>query len=252
MGTRVSKQPDDVELTSFSPPEEKEFPYKGDLFKDLDDEVKRLWKACQEPDLYDLCSIPMDVVTSEKAVNVVDKNGMNIFHALLFDQRGESQTTWYTKKLDTETRKKVVRIIEAICQKYPKQVEPMMTRQDKYNRTPLHYAGIIDVDYEKEESNSNITLALLKYGADKGLFLEDSNRETPVSLMRTSNLKAHLDTKQRNEGPVGHKDQVALCDVSILKPDITKKNSLNFEYLEILAKKHRDLFDHPVISAMIW
>ena len=56
----------------------------------------------------------------------------------------------------------------------------------------------------------------------------------------------------RNEGPVGHKDQVALCDVSILKPDITKKNSLNFEYLEILAKKHRDLFDHPVISAMIW
>ena len=101
MGTRVSKQPDDVELTSFSPPEEKEFPYKGDLFKDLDDEVKRLWKACQEPDLYDLCSIPMDLVTSEKAVNVVDKNGMNIFHALLFDQRGESQTTWYTKKLDT-------------------------------------------------------------------------------------------------------------------------------------------------------
>ena len=66
------------------------------------------------------------------------------------------------------------------------------------------------------------SLSLLKNGADEGLFLEDSNKETPVSFIATSNLKAHLDTKQRNQGPVGHTDQVAHCDISILQPKVPK------------------------------
>ena len=65
-----------------------------------------------------------------------------------------------------------------------------------------------------------------------------------------------MDKKQRIEGPVGHKDQVVCCDLSILQPKVgcnTKnENPVYFEYLETLAEKHRDLFDHTVISAMIW
>ena len=128
----------------------------------------------------------------------------------------------------------------------------MMIHRDNLKRTPLHYAGLIDVDGEKEDSN--ITLALLKHGADKALFVEDKKKETPVSFIGTSNLRVHLDTKQRIEGPVGHKDQVAHCDISILQPKVEKttKYPLNLDYLRKLAKKHRDLFDHQVISAMIW
>ena len=264
MGTRGFYQPAPMELETKNSNVENglktekkeefpEFPYKGDLYEGLDDKVKKLWEACQEPDLKSIEDHLQDEETLKKAVEVVDKNGMNIFHALLFDPKDQDQV-WYTKNLETESRKKVVIFIEAICQKFPNKVKSMMIAQDHYERTPLHYAGIIDVSEEKEESN--ITLALLKNGADEGLFIKDKNQETPVSFVGTPNLKAHLDTKQRNQGPVGHKDRVAHCDISILQPKVEDgkktKYPLNLEYLQILACKHRDLFDHQVISAMIW
>ena len=276
-----------------TPTEEKAFPYNGDPFEDLDDKAKKffeacknltfqtfegldekakkllqtcqylnqqtsegldekakkLLQACQDPDHNSIQDLDEDTLKKE------DKNGMKIFHVLLFDQQNKELTEWYTKSLDdTASRKKVVAIIEAICQKFPKLVEPMMIHRDNFGRTPLHYAGIIDVGEENEDTN--ITLTLLKYGADKALFMEDRKKETPVSFIETSNLKAHLDTKQRIEGPVGHKDRVAHCDISILQPKVednqTTKSPLKLDYLQILAKKHRDLFDHQVISAMIW
>ena len=233
--------------------EQTEFPHKGDPLEglELDDKVKKLWQTCQDPDLKLI--LDHDEDTLKRALEVVDRNGMNIFHALFFDPEDQD---WYTKNLKPESRKKVVTFIETICQKFPES-KSMMIVQDHLKRTPLHYAGIIDIDDEKDEKgDSNITLALLKNGADEGLFLEDSNKETPVSFIATSNLKAHLDTKQRNQGPVGHTDQVAHCDISILQPKVPKdqktKYPLNLEYLKILARKHRDLFDHQVISAMIW
>lgn len=248
--------------------EQTEFPHKGDPLEglELDDKVKKLWQTCQDPDLksildhldkaegvYLLLENGENEDMLKKALEVKDRNGMNIFHALFFDPEDQD---WYTKNLKPESRKKVVTFIETICQKFPES-KSMMIVQDHFKRTPLHYAGIIDIDDEKDEKgDSNITLALLKNGADEGLFLEDSNKETPVSFIATSNLKAHLDTKQRNQGPVGHTDQVAHCDISILQPKVPKdqktKYPLNLEYLKILARKHRDLFDHQVISAMIW
>ena len=236
--------------------EEKTFPYNGDdlLESFVDDKVKKLWEACQKPDLESILD-DLSEDTLKKTVEVVDKNEMNIFHVLLFEPKDQDQV-WYTKNLGIESRKKVVTFIDTICKEIPKEViEPMMILQDNYNRTPLHYAGIID-DEADEKEESNITLALLKHGADKGLFIEDKNQETPVSFVRTSNLKALLDTKQRNQGPIGHKDRVVHCDVSILQPKnpVTQTTTypLNWENLEALAHKHKDLFDHQVISAMIW
>ena len=232
--------------------EQAEFPYKGDLLEGLDDRVKELWQTCQEPELKSILDHLENEDTLKKALEVVDRNGMNIFHALLFDPQDQD---WYTKNLKTdyESRKIVVKFIEAICQKFP-EAKSLMIVQDHFKRTPLHYAGIIDLDDEKEESN--ITLALLKNGADEGLFLPDSNEDTPVNFIATSNLKAHLDTKQRNHGPVGHKGRMAHCDTSILQPKVPPpqetKYGLNFAYVQILAHKHRDLLDHQVISAMIW
>ena len=95
-------------------------------------------------------------------------------------------------------------------------------------------------------------MALLKCGADKALFVKDKNEGIPVSFIGTSILKAYLDTKQEIDGPIGHKDTMVHCYVSALQPKSSQKNSLNFDFLEILAEKHRDLFDHQVISAMIW
>ena len=275
-----------------TPTEEKAFPYNGDPFGDLDEQTKNLFKACKNltfqtvdgldekakqllqtckylnqqtsegldekaKKLLEACQDPdhnsiQDL--NEETLTKVDKNGMNIFHVLLFDKEnheGQNQE-WYTKSLDTASRRKVVAFIEEICQNCPKQVDLMMMQKDNFERTPLHYAGIIDVIDESEDSN--ITLALLKHGADKALFVEDKKKETPVSFIGTSNLRVHLDTKQRTEGPVGHKDQVAHCDISILQPKVEKttKYPLDMDYLRTLAKKHRDLFDHQVISAMIW
>ena len=289
MGTSGSKS-FDVEMDTLA--EETKFPYGGDPFEGLSERAKkifqgcqdlnlqtiegleekakkllltchdlnlqrfeglekadRLLQACQDPDLNSIQDL------DENTLKKVDKNGMNIFHVLLFDKenhKGQNQE-WYTKNLDTASRQKCVAFIEAICQKLPKQdIESMMIHQDNFGRTPLHYAGIIDIVDESEDSN--ITLALMKHGADKALFVEDKKKETPVSFIGTSNLRVHLDTKQRTEGPVGHKDQVAHCDISILQPKVEKttKYPLNLDYLRKLAKKHRDLFDHQVISAMIW
>ena len=132
---------------SYSLLEMDNFPYKGvDLLGGLEDNAKKLWEACQEPNLSNLSSIldHLEQDTLEKIMkkDVKDKNQMNIFHALLFDKQNKK---WYTKKLKTETRKKVVTFIEAICQEVPEEnIVEMMKSQDNYQRTPLHYAGIID------------------------------------------------------------------------------------------------------------
>ena len=233
-----------------------DFPCEGDTLEGqvVDDKAKRLWIACQEPDLSSILE-DLEEDTLEKITKVVDNNGMNIFHALLFDKDHER---WYTKKLEKEARTKVVSFIEDICQKISEKViVDMMTVKDNYGRTPLHYAGIIDEEKENT-NNSNIVLALLKNGADKTLFVKDRNGETPVSFILTSNLKVHLDTKVTIEGPDGHMEQEAHCDTSILQPTVESNDSsernhpLNFDCLEELPEKHRDLFDHLVVSAVIW
>ena len=82
---------------------------------------------------------------------LVDNNGMNIFHVLLFDKGYEK---WYTKKLENETRKKVVKFIEAFCHTIPAaKIVLMMSKRDNHGRTPLHYAGIIDGDDLRSISN---------------------------------------------------------------------------------------------------
>ena len=308
MGTPGSNPSNDVERFELveNGTEGKKFPFVGDPFKDLDEEAKKLFRACRDltfptfegleekakkllatcqylnlqtsegldekaKKLLEACQDPNHNSIKdlrEETLTKVDKNGMNIFHVLLFDEENQQGTDheWYTKTLDTATRQKIVTFIEAISQKFPKQViEKLMIQPDNFNRTPLHYAGIIDEGNENEDSN--ITLAYLKHGADKALFEEDENKESPVNFIATSNLKVHLDSKQRNQGPVGHKNRVAHCDISILQPKVkveehqtpnTKpqtrnpKIPLNLEYLEKLATKHRDLFDHQVVSAMIW
>ena len=207
-----------------------------------------MWKACQ-----DLSSLPEENLEEDtllKIVEVVDKNGMNIFHSVLFNPKSGR---WFIKRLDNTAITKVVAFIEAICEKIPSKdiLTGMMVTQDNIGRTPLHYAAIID-----ERHESKITLAFLKYGADKALFVKDENGETPVSFMPTSILQAHLDTKFWTEGPCGHKDELFYCDLSILQPmveaDSEKTNSLNFEYLHLLAKKDKQLFEHPVIKTMLW
>ena len=94
-------------------------------------------------------------------------------------------------------------------------------------------------------------MALLKCGADKALFVKDKNEGIPVSFIGTSILKAYLDTKQEIDGPIGHKDTMVNCYVSALQPKYSQEK-LKFEFLEKLAQRHTDLFDHQVISAMIW
>ena len=220
--------------------------------EDLGENAKRLLqtrhrqiseKTCQDLDHYSILDLHEATLVNSK-----DKNDMNVFHVMLF---GPEEEVWNARKHENEDRKKVVGIIEAICQKFPEQVKPMMLEEDIFGRTPLHYAGIIDVDNEKEDSN--ITLALLKYGADKALFMKDRKQERPVSFIGTSNLRAHLDTKLTTEGPVEHDLEKFQHDISILVPkDESNKDTLNFGHLETLAEKHRDLFDHRVISAMIW
>ena len=247
------EQPE-VIVDEASSPEEKAFPCEGDPLegRDVDNKAKILWIACKRPELSSILD-DLEKETLEKIVDVLDRNGMNIFHALLFNPNSHR---WFAKKLETEARTNVVKFIEAISQNFPNKIKSMLIHQDNYERTPLHYAGIIDVENEMDESN--ITLALLKCGADEVLFVKDKRQETPVSFIGTSNLKAHLDTKQEIEGPVGHEDQMFHCDLSILQPKVEdeanskNKNPVNFEFLEILAEKHRDLFDHSVISAMIW
>ena len=248
----VSQPPEpEGEGSSSTGKEDGEAPPEKKLLEDPN--VKRLWEVCQDPDLYSLSSILDDLEqdTLEKIVKKdgVDEDGMNIFHVLLFDQQNEP---WYTKELETKTRKNVVQFIEAICQRIGEEniIEEMMSAKDKYKRTPLHYSGIIDG--EKENDESNITMALLKCGAEMVLFEEDTSEGIPVNFIATSNLKSYLDTKQKIKGPVGHKDTMVHCYVSALQPKSSQKNSLNFDFLEILAEKHRDLFDHQVISAMIW
>ena len=274
-----------------TPTDEMEFPYKGDPFELLDEKGKKLFQACKEltfqtlegldekaKNLLKTCEY-LNQQTSEgldekakklleacqdtdhnsindlhkNTLKQTDKNGMNIFHVLLFDQKNEGLGKWYTKNLDIASRKKVVTIIEAICKKFPEEVQSMMIHRDSLKRTPLHYAGLIDVDGEKEDSN--ITLALLEHGADKVLFFTAVNQVPviPVNFIGTSNLRVHLDTKQRIEGPFGHR--VAHCDTSILQPEVKpgqKTIKLDHLWKLHLSQKHRDLFDHPVISAMIW
>ena len=225
------------------------FPYQGDVLEglQLDRRVKIFWKACQEENHSSLPKLISEEDTLEKIVKVKDKNGMNILHVLLFDAKNDNEK-WFTNSLDTVARTNIVKFIEAICQNKKISFKPMMNVQDKYNRTPLHYAGMLD-NVMNENDESNITLALLKYGADKALFVKDINGHTPVNFIKASCLKAHLDTKHTIKGPGGHEKHE--YDVSILKPE-PKKNTCGFEYLEMLADKHKDLFDHPVVSALIW
>ena len=236
-------------------PEKLSFPYQGDVLEHLNhesyDTIKTLWIACQEPDLSSLPSEILEKDTLVKIVEVVDKNEMNIFHTLFFNPENQ-WSRWFVKRLDNTATTKVVAFIEAICENIPKKdILTMMTKKDNINRTPLHYAAIIDETHE-----SKIILAFLKYGADKALFVKDKNGETPVSFIPTSILQAHLDTKFRTEGPYRHKDQIAHCDVSILQPmdeaDSKKTNSLNFEFLHILAEKDKQLLEHPVVVAILW
>ena len=217
-------------------------------FEGLNEKAKKLLEACQDPDHNSIQDLDGETLMKK------DNNGMTIFHVLLFDAGNE----WYTKNLNTALKQKVVAFIEAISQKLSKQdIESMMVHQDILKRTPLHYAGFLDVVDEKEDSN--ITLALMKHGADKALFMEDGNEQTPVSFIDPSNLKVHLDRKQTNQGPAGYKNRVAHFDVSVLQPapdstDLSRKTRYpwNLQHLEKLGNKHLDLFDHQVISAMIW
>ena len=134
--------------------------------------------------------------------------------------------------------------------------------KDNKDRTPLHYATITDIDDEPEESN--ITLVLLLHGADKALFQKGQSEKCwePVRFICTSTLSKLFDTKHENDGPVGHPDRVAHCDISTLRPENFEKksknskekskNPLSLDYFKILAVRHSDLFDHQVLSAMIW
>ena len=249
MGTPESTEMlNSVESGDF-PTEENEFPCKGDdPFEELDQKAKQLLKTCHGHYL-DFFNTLLDKGLEEGTLKKRDKNKMNVFHLLLYEKQTR---VWNTKDLDSESRAKVVAIIKGICQKFPNRVtDQLMEQQDSNGRTPLHYAAFIDINDEKEDSN--ITLALLINGGDRALFVEDKNGEAPVSFISTSNLKTLLDTKQRIEGPVGHKDCVAHVDVSNFQsPRGKKKYTSRFEYLQKLAGKHKDLFDHLVITAIIW
>ena len=237
---------DEINRTRHSVTED-EFPYKGDPFEALDPDAKGLFKACQDLDHEKVTKLLETL--AEETVRKVDKNGMNVFHVLLFDRLNQD---WYTKHLNIESCKTVVKITKAICQKTKKSVtDAMMNAKDSINRTPLHYAVIIDGDDEDEESS--VTLTFLRHGGDKALFVNGNMRkkqEAPVTFIKTSLLKSLLDTKHRNEGPIGHPDRVAHCDISILKPQIAGREE--YDCLVKLAEKHTDLFDHQVVSGMIW
>ena len=125
-----------------------------------------------------------------------------------------------------------------------------MKQKDNNKRTPLHYAAFIDIN--EEEEDSNITLALLLNGGESTLFEKDKDKVAPVYLIGTSTLKTLLDTKQRIEGPVGDKNCVVHIDASIFQPLKSPYSRKKLVYLWMLASKHKDLFDHPVITAIIW
>ena len=103
------------------------------------------------------------------------------------------------------------------------------------------------------DENSNIALNLLKFGGDQCLFEEDSEGEIPANFMSTKALEKHLDSKCIVKGPKGHKNQMAYCNIEMLNgPPCDTNRPSNMVNLEKLAWKHKDLFDHPVISSMIW
>ena len=237
----------------------KDFPCTGDPFEGLDDKPKKLFQDCQD---LNQTSIEDSLETlEEETLKQTDKNGMNVFHVLLFEKGNGPD--WFAKNLDSEARTKVVSIIKSICKKFSKQViGQLMKQQDNNQRTPLHYAAITDIDGEPEESN--ITLALLLHGADKALFQKGQSEKCwePVRFICTSTLSKLFDTKHENDGPVGHPDRVAHCDISTLRPENFEKksknskekskNPLSLDYFKILAVRHSDLFDHQVLSAFIW
>ena len=283
-----------------------DFPCTGDPFEGLDDKPKKLFQYCQDLKQTSIEAIEAFLETSEEVtlkqtdkngINVdcccrdlnqssikvieafletfeevtlkqTDKNGMNVFHVLLFEK--ENSPDWFAKNLDSESRAKVVSIIKSICKKFSKQViGQLMKQQDNNQRTPLHYAAITDIDGEPEESN--ITLALLLHGADKALFQKGQSEKCwePVRFICTSTLSTLFDTKHENDGPVGHPERVAHCDISTLRPENFEKkskdseektenskkkskNPLSLDYIRILAMRHSDLFDHQVLSALIW
>ena len=239
----------------------KEFPCAGDPFEGLDEKPRKLFQYCRDLNQPSIEAIEAFLETFEEVtLKQTDKNGMNVFHVLLFEKGNGPD--WFAKNLDSEARTKVVSIIKSICKKFPKVIGPLMKHKDNKYRTPLHYATITDIDDEPEESN--ITLVLLLHGADKALFQKGQSEKCwePVRFICTSTLSKLFDTKHENDGPVGHPDRVAHCDISTLRPENFEKksknskekskNPLSLDYFKILAVRHSDLFDHQVLSAMIW
>ena len=228
--------------------------FEGYPSEGLDEKAKKLWKDCQyhidgklEVNTFEAFLDTLETL-QEHTLKKSDKNGRNVFHSLLYE---EQTRVWNTKCLDTESRAKVVAIIKAICRTFPKQViGELMKQQDTNRRTPLHYAAFLDINDEEEESN--VTLAILLNGGDSTLFMSDKNQDVPVHFIGTSNLKTLLDTKRRIEGPIKHKDCVLHVDASIFNPPNDEGSEKTFEYLEMLGLEHKDLFDHPVITAIIW
>ena len=94
------EQPE-VIVDEASSPEEKAFPCEGDPLegRDVDNKAKILWIACKRPELSSILD-DLEKETLEKIVDVLDRNGMKIFNALLFNPNSHR---WFAKKLETES-----------------------------------------------------------------------------------------------------------------------------------------------------
>ena len=242
--------------------------WSDDPFQDLTDQQKSLMMECKKEKVdFERFQEYFNPLNENGFKPFIDKNGMNIFHVLLFNEK-EKDWDWYTKDLDKENRKNTIKIMELIFEKIPQLKGEMVIKKDNFGRTPLHYAGIVDGEAEDEESS--IALALMKNGADMCLFEPDRKKEKAVNLISTEILKKILDSKLKIKGAAGHPNQTAYCDIEILQP-IRKKEKrkkkqdektvedqkptkypLKMDYLQNLICKHQDLFDHHVISALIW
>ena len=238
---------------------------KGHKVRVLDD----LWygdqsiQECQKDDLsseivksedkneMDMTKIKYLLSKVENISSIHDKNGMNLIHVLLFNSK-DSQ--WYVKDIESSEHEGYIEIIEAIFKKCSQtEINDMVMKEDNNGSTPLHYATIIDKVFENDKPS--IALMLMKYGADKTLFLKDKDCRKPIDFINTENLRRYLDTKVIIKGPEGHEEQTAYGNIGIfqsVQKDKNKTKIVSMENLEKMLPKHEDLFDHHLISAMIW
>ena len=190
---------EDIEMPLLSGNEaKKKFPYEGDPLQNFEDpHLYELFRFCQLEefvisDIKDqiekvyLNKSPLYSIADE-----VDLNGMNLLHVLLSNGTDEE---FFVKNLNKTARKAVVEIFKLIYDQVSlHKFQQMVVQKDNNERTPLHYASLVDDDNDEDEE-SGISLFLSDHGANLCLFQKDGNAKAPLEYISTFHLEKHLNS----------------------------------------------------------